>query len=188
LRQAETVDERVKLAPEWLRLSGKLYARIGKVKEAEQTFAKMSSRLNDSVSVVSLSRSTRGEQAAVNLVKGEIALAKGRTAEAVESLELASTLDNNAYNLESLAYAYFKAGRLDDAVIKYQEILTRPRVFGNEQQESWINAQLQLGKIFELKHDPAKARQSYENMLHVWRDGDSDLVMLREAKTYLDKM
>ena len=43
-------------------------------------------------------------------------------------------------------------------------------------------AYLQLGRAYELSRDIPKARNAYQSFLAYWKDADSDLRLLQQAK------
>ena len=63
------------------------------------------------------------DKAAFNILKGEIQLAKGNPAGALDLIEPAITLRRDNYTLESLANYYYETGDLDMAISRYEEII-----------------------------------------------------------------
>ena len=51
-----------------------------------------------------------------------------------------------------------------------------------KQEPNTPSAYLQLGRAYVLQGDTAKARAAYQDFLTLWKDGDADIPILREAK------
>jgi hypothetical protein len=49
-------------------------------------------------------------------------------------------------------------------------------------------ARLQLGRAYSLLGDKTKARDAYQDFLTLWKDADSDIPILKEAKTEYAKL
>ena len=49
-------------------------------------------------------------------------------------------------------------------------------------------ANLQLGRAYSLQGDTAKARTAYNDFLTLWKDADTDIPILREAKAERAKL
>jgi hypothetical protein len=43
-------------------------------------------------------------------------------------------------------------------------------------------AHLQLGRVFDLSGDKARSKAAYQDFLTLWKDGDPDIPILRQAK------
>jgi len=111
-----------------------------------------------------------------------MALAEGRSTEAVGRFQAAQVVDaRNTSALESLAFAFVASGQLEDAVRRYEELIAL-RPFGVEAQEDWLRAHVRLGDIYERLGKPESAKASYDRLIALWKDGDADLVALKEAR------
>ncbi|MFP4082112.1 MAG: protein kinase domain-containing protein [Candidatus Aminicenantes bacterium] len=163
------------IEPWWLLLSGKMYARFGELKEAQRLLEEISSKMN---------KENRVDRASLNILKGEIELARGNHAQALELFDVAYKLRDDNYILESLACAYFIKGDLDKAIDKYKHLITRKQ-FGWEAQEYWIQAHYQLGKLYDKKGDVEKAIQYYQLFLDIWKDADPGIAELEDARRRL---
>ena len=89
--------------------------------------------------------------------------------------------------LESLATAFVAGGRLEDAVKSYQELIASLPL-GVEAQEDWARAHVRLGEVYEQLGKPDSARASYQRLVTLWKDGDADLVALKEARDRLSRL
>jgi hypothetical protein len=49
-------------------------------------------------------------------------------------------------------------------------------------------ARLQLGRALALSADKIKAKTAYENFLALWKDADSDIPVLQQAKAEYAKL
>jgi hypothetical protein len=49
-------------------------------------------------------------------------------------------------------------------------------------------ARLGLARAFALQGNTAKANTAYQDFLAIWRDADSDIPILKEAKTEYSKL
>ncbi|MEE8524153.1 MAG: tetratricopeptide repeat protein, partial [Thermoanaerobaculia bacterium] len=78
---------------------------------------------------------------------------------------------------ESLAVAYLRAGRWQDARRTYEQVLTGRPGSGH----AWYG----IAKSHELAGQEAETRGAYERFLEAWRHGDDDLEEIRDARAWL---
>jgi tetratricopeptide (TPR) repeat protein len=93
-------------------------------------------------------------------------------------------LNDQAFFMGPLAYAYYKTGELEKAQEMYEQIisLTVGRLhWGYEFAKSFYI----LGKIFEQKGWKGKAIEHYEKFLELWKNADSGIVEVEDAKKRL---
>jgi len=171
-------------SPEWMIITGKLYPRMGKIDEANKLLNEMSLRMKDTVALSGVARSTISDEVSFNILKGEIALANQRAQEAVDILELTYRLKQDSNILESLAKAYLVLSKPEEAIKRYQQIISLKEL-GEENQECWILAHYELGKIYEQLNDLPKAQKYYEHFLNIWKEADPDIPMVVEARQRL---
>ncbi len=122
------------------------------------------------------------------ILKGEIQLARGNTAEALDLIETGVKLRHDSFTLESLANYYYRTGDLDMAITKYKEIIAIRGSLGWEAQEYWIKAHYNLGKIYEKKGNYEQAIIYYQDFLNIWKEADDDLPELIDARSRLTKL
>jgi tetratricopeptide (TPR) repeat protein len=88
---------------------------------------------------------------------------------------------------EPLALAYYKSGDLEKAQEEFEKItkMTLGRVCG---WDIYAKSFYMLGKIAEQRGWPGKAIEHYERFLEVWKDADSDIAEIEEAKKRLTSL
>jgi tetratricopeptide (TPR) repeat protein len=134
-----------------------------------------------------MNRSVRGDQAELSHLKGIVALSNGKVAEALEAFELALRLRTENTALDSLASAYASLGKTDEAIRRYLELIDRFEL-GGEEQECWILAHYELGKLFEQRKETARAKECYQKFLSLWKEADTDLRPLADARARLERL
>ncbi len=121
---------------------------------------------------------------------GSIELEKGNFSKAIryfkDALSLLSygPLDWRADFVDSLAFAYYKAGDLEKASQEYERITsltTGRRARGHIYAKSFY----MLGMIYEQRGLKGKAIEHYERFLDLWRDADSGIAEVEDAKKRL---
>lgn len=173
LKKVTTILEKSPIDPWWYFLYGKMLVRDGKIQKAERILNEISVRIIEG---------NRSDKAAYDILKGEIELLKGKSAEALELMETAVSMRYDNFILESLAHYYNVTGNPDMAVSKYEEIVHNPNQLGWEAQEYWIKAKYILGKIHEEKGNREQAVKYYQEFLDIWKEADPDLPELIDAK------
>ena len=153
------------LEPYWYLLYGKLLVRDGKIQKAERILNEISLRLNDG---------NRNDTAAYSILKGEIQLAKGNPAEAIDLIKTGVNFRHDSYTLESLANYFYDTGDLDMAITKYKEIIEIKKSIGWEPQEYWIKAHYNIGKLYEKKGFYEQAIIYYQDFINIWKEADED--------------
>jgi pentatricopeptide repeat protein len=188
LNAAERMLSESQFAPSWISMLAKIYARMGKLEKASQLSAEIISQADNVTALSGIDRSENGDQSDIALIKGEIALAKGNIADAIESFEVSLHWEpRNAYLLESLATAYRQTGQLTEAAEKYEEIISEFRL-GNEEQTIWILAHNELGNIYRDLGNVEKAREYYDRFLNIWKEADEGITVLQEARDEIRKL
>jgi DNA-binding winged helix-turn-helix (wHTH) protein len=82
--------------------------------------------------------------------------------------------------------AYLVSGQGGEAVREFQKILDHRGVVLYE--PIGALAHLQLGRAHALQGDATKARTAYQDFFALWKDADSDIPILREAKAEYAKL
>jgi tetratricopeptide (TPR) repeat protein len=125
-------------------------------------------------------------------ILGRIELKRNNYALAIEHLQ--KTLDLYPYVQGGiwelmftgpLAKAYYESGDLDKALSTYEKLsaMVWSNYFTGD-----INVEnfYMLGKIWEQKGDTTKAIENYEKFLDLWKDADSGIAEVEDARKRLD--
>jgi len=184
LRQLDKADEFLpELGPKvWMgSLTGCAYARSGVPKKAEQIL--------HSIKPAAVDFNNPEQSSQYHRLEGEIALAQGRKAKALESFNLAQNEKPGAQTMESLARAYAADGNVDQSIEWYQKLVeTPPSPLGWEPQQDWLAAHYHLAKAYLARGEKDKAAQVLEKLLSLWKDADPDIPILIAAKAEYAKL
>jgi len=120
------------------------------------------------------------------------ALARGKPSDSVEQLQVAMPYDLavnglNFYHLLGGLYSAYVRGEAFVAAHDYgrgaaefQKILDHRGIVGAD--PIGVLAHLQLGRTFALAGDKVKAKLAYGDFLTLWKDADSEIPILVQAK------
>jgi tetratricopeptide (TPR) repeat protein len=184
--EAVRLINNLSLDPSWLWRSVRRLSRRGQLRDAQRLVALMQKTAGRATADSSVARNVGLDRAYIDLAQAEIELARGRPVRALELLEPTREV-LKVEVLESLAAAYSAAGRIPDAISRYEDLLGKP-VFGNEHQEIWFSSHIALGALYERLSRPDDARRLYSELAEQWKDGDSDLVLLKTARGRLARL
>jgi tetratricopeptide (TPR) repeat protein len=133
-----------------------------------------------------------------DLLNGEILLAEGSVDKAVDTMEKASSLGSPpliqliiAFNVpfmkDTLARAYEEKGLIDKAIAEYERLIT---VQGERGKWTLIHPRYhyQLARLYDDKGMRDKAREQYQKFLEIWKEADSDILEIEDAKKRLANM
>jgi len=84
------------------------------------------------------------------------------------------------------ALAYLSAKQGTEAAAEFQKILTHRGIVQTEPIGSL--ARLGLARAYALQGDTVKARVAYQDFLALWKDADSDIPILKDAKADYAKL
>jgi len=165
-----------------LYIKTQVYLKMGAIQEAQQTADKLSLFIEGGIfkKIIRLFYN----------LQGKIELKKKNYPEAIDHFHKAIALLNGgplthrADFIESLAQAYYKSGDLEKARVEYEKIsiMTIGRLsYG----AIYANSFYMLGNIFEQQSKTAKAIENYEKFLEMWRDADSGITEVENAKKRL---
>jgi DNA-binding winged helix-turn-helix (wHTH) protein/tetratricopeptide (TPR) repeat protein len=154
---------------------GDAYSRAGLINQAQKIAA----------IITPLADQHNSEQMGyLHLLEGEIALASGKHAEAIELLAQSDKENSTGFSMESIAHAYQESGDLDKAIASYEKVLSSTnRLLGWEAQQYWLEAHYILALDYSSRGDKQKARETLATLLNLWKDADPDLPLLKQAKT-----
>ena len=129
----------------------------------------------------------------VPVLRALSALERGKPTDSVEQLQIAlpyelavNGLNFNHFYLGGLHSAYVRgeallaAHRYAEAAAEFQKILDHRGIVGAD--PIGALAHLQLGRTFAVAGDKVKAKLAYEDFLTLWKDADSDVPILVQAK------
>jgi tetratricopeptide (TPR) repeat protein len=112
----------------------------------------------------------------LHLLQGEIAVAQGRSAQALELLTLADRDNSNAFSIEALAHAYQESGAMDQAIQWYEKLASGlDKSIGWEPQQLWVAAHVTLVQDYLARGEREKANKVLDALLAKWKDADPDL-------------
>jgi eukaryotic-like serine/threonine-protein kinase len=122
-------------------------------------------------------------------VRAATQLRAGNPAQATQTLALAepyelgvTALDDGSslYPVYVRAKALLAAKQGAAAAVEFQKILDHPGVVQDEPIGSL--ARLGLAQAYVLAKDTSKGRAAYQDFLNLWKDGDQDVPLLKQAK------
>ena len=129
----------------------------------------------------------------VPVLRALAALERGKPTDSVERLQIAlpnelavNGLNFNHFYLGGLHSAYVRgdallaAHRYAEAAAEFQKLLDHRGIVGVDPIGGL--AHLQLGRAFVLSGDAIKAKAAYHDFLTLWKDADSDIPILVQAK------
>jgi serine/threonine protein kinase/tetratricopeptide (TPR) repeat protein len=187
MREVERLHSEVFLAPFWLYLLGRTYARDDRIEKATNLLKQISESMQDPLAFSGVSRSDQLDEVAFQLLKGEIEVSQGKFDSAIDSFTKAEAISPEHWPIEALAHAYYLKGDFQKANSKYQELIAINEL-GYEIQESTILAHYYVGKIQEQLGNKKAAVKSYSRFLEIWKAADEDLQPVIEAKKALDRL
>jgi hypothetical protein len=126
----------------------------------------------------------------IPVIHAQIALDRGDPQKAVDILAPYEKYDLSTQI--SLVQIYIRAQSLlaqkkgPAAGAAFKKLLDNRNVLPNEITPAL--AQLGLARVYALSADTAKARTAYQDFLATWKDADSDLPILKQAKSEYAKL
>jgi len=129
-------------------------------------------------------------------IQAQVALAGKDPATALDRLQVAAPLDFGqpgfSINASCLYGVYLRgeadlaAGRGSAAAAEFQKIIDHGGLVWNC--ATGVMAHLEVGRAYALAGDKAKAKSAYQDFLTLWKDADSDIPVLQEAKAEFAKL
>ena len=153
----------------------KLCARASRVSAAQALLLKLQ-RQTTAVS--------NAARARILLARGEVLLARGDLTGGLDAVDRAAALDPTKDALESSAHAAAAAARYGLAAERYDSLAADRGLDWDGQAVLDLGA-FEAAGAWERAGRPDLARQRYETFLAGWREGDSALPAVREAKRRL---
>jgi tetratricopeptide (TPR) repeat protein len=126
-------------------------------------------------------RGSRDERRSYDYYLGSLALHEGQAGEAISHFQAAlrhlpPSSGQDLYE-DCLANAYLELGRLDQAIQEYERVL---RLNPN-----YPAGQYHLAQAYQQMGQLAQARTAYERFLQTWKNADSDIPEMRDARKQL---
>jgi len=131
-------------------------------------------------------------------LRARIALNQGQPAKAIELLQIAvpyelgvprSAIHGNfgaLYPIYVRGEAYLAAHQGAEAAAEFQKILNHRGIVISDPIGALTH--LQLGRALALSGDKTKAKAAYQDFLTLWKDADSDVPILKQAKAEFAKL
>ena len=127
------------------------------------------------------------------VLRAQLALNHHDPAKAIELLESARPYElgwqgpatagfaGSLYAIYLRGQAYLAAHRGLEATPEFQKVIANIGTVSNDP-TIVVSARLQLARAYEMAGDHVKAKAAYEAFLALWKDADSDVPILRQAK------
>jgi DNA-binding winged helix-turn-helix (wHTH) protein/Flp pilus assembly protein TadD len=122
--------------------------------------------------------------------RGAIELGRGNAARALDLLAPAAPYEAGWFDLYMAAYlrgeAYLLAHRGQEAAVEFQKIISHRGIVANS--EIGALAHLGIGRAYAMQADFPRARVAYQDFLALWKDADTEIPILKEAKAEYAKL
>jgi len=131
-------------------------------------------------------------------LRARLALNHGEPSKAIELLRIAVPYELGAprssffgffgtfYPVYTRGEAYLAARQGTESAAEFQKILDHRGIVVSDPVGAL--ARLQLARAFALSGDTAKAKSAYQDFLTLWKDADSDIPVLKQAKAEFAKL
>ena len=131
---------------------------------------------------ISNNRGARLNRRSEFYMRGTIALENNHPNEAIDNFKESLRYLPHSWDIkdleDSLANAYLKTKRYDEAITEYERILgSNP---------NYPLAHFRLAQALENLNQLEAARSKYERFLQIWKDADTDIPEIIQAKNFLD--
>ena len=121
------------------------------------------------------------------MIRAVLEMNQGHADRAVELMKPAEAYDRgNTEPLYTRATALLMAGRGADAVQEFQKVLNLK--YASPQDPIVSFSQLGLARAYAAAGDKEKARAAYQDFFALWKDADSDVPLLQQAKAEYAKL
>jgi tetratricopeptide (TPR) repeat protein len=124
------------------------------------------------------------------ILHGQLALNRNDSAKAIEALQSAAPYElgsaGGLYPVYVRGQAYLTARQGREAAAEFQKILEHPGIVANE--PIGALAHLGMARAYALQGDTARAKAAYQDFLTLWKDADSDIPILKQAKAEYAKL
>jgi len=182
--QVPSVDSQLR-STEFLQLNPPLILEVGRMnaarrehKEADAMAKLMAGVLRD--------QNTARNHSLDYLLHAEIALAEGKTAEAVEAARSAVEYEDSPVAVETLARALDAAGQNEDTATEYEKVLgraaQRSETYDAPAFHKVVDAHYRLGVLYQKLGKANRAREELGKFLAYWKFADPDLEIYKDAR------
>ena len=124
------------------------------------------------------------------ILHAQLALNRKDSAKAIEALQATTPYElgsaGGLYPVYVRGQAYLTGHQGKEAETEFQKIFDHRGVVVNAAIGSL--AHLGLARAYGLQGDRVKARAAYQDFLTLWKDADSDITILKEAKAEYSKL
>jgi pentatricopeptide repeat protein len=117
----------------------------------------------------------------VNFSEAEVDRQRGNYPHAAQLLMLADQQHRSAYILDGLARAYEASGDAEQAA-RWLKTFNDDDAFGWEPQQDWLASSVRLARLDLALGKKAEAQILLSRFLDLWKEADSDVLLLKEAK------
>ena len=130
------------------------------------------------------------QRGVLHWLEGEVELARGKAADALEKLQVADKEGHSAMTQEALARAHRAAGDRARAAEAYEALdkSLGEDCIGWEVQQACLVGKYELAALYQADRQPEKARRQLDELLALWQGADEDLPMLESAKAFRAKL
>ncbi len=162
-------------------MAGLMDAAHHRIKEAEA--------MKNLMEEIARKRGTPVAQSLANMIRAEIALADGKTGEALDAARKAAEYENSPMAVETLARALEAKGEFQESAEELEKVLMRE----NQRSESYdgpafhkvVELHYLLGVVYAKLGRAADSKKELEKFLSYWTNGDPDLEIYKDAVTRL---
>jgi serine/threonine protein kinase/tetratricopeptide (TPR) repeat protein len=162
-------------------LLGMVYARGHSLAEAQ--------KMLKSVEALEEKRQVPSLESFQYLLRAELALAQGNANAAVEAAEKAVRYENSTLALETLARCYAAAGRDDEAIRDYEQVIARAGERSNSYDSPGfhhvVEIHYRLGVLYQKTRQLDRSRSHLQTFLGFWSHPDTDLEIFKDAQERL---
>jgi eukaryotic-like serine/threonine-protein kinase len=126
-------------------------------------------------------------------LRAQLSLRRNEAAQAIQTLQVAEAYELGSMGVvlplcpayvRGLAYLALQQGA--KAATEFQKILDHRGIVVND--TIGALAHLQLGRAYAMQGDAAKAKAAYQDFLTLWKNGDLDIPILKQAKAEYAKL
>jgi len=122
------------------------------------------------------------------VAQGAVAYEGGEFSSACEFFEKSNEIEERLLARYSLADAYLKAGRTEEAIALFEKILKRHDPSRIASPTLSVRVHYLLGGAYEKMGQPDKAAEQYRRFLAIWKDSESGLKEITETKARLSAL